>query len=113
MTSIPVNLSKGDMIMIFEPGYYYYVLTADEYGTLQEAMDIYLAENPEAQSFLSDFGQSTDGYYQQGYDNQSSDGYYQQGYDNQAADGYYQQYYDQSYDGYYQQSYDNQASDGY
>lgn len=49
--------------MIFEPGYYYYVLTADEYGTLQEAMEIYLAENPEAENFLNDFGQSSDGYY--------------------------------------------------
>ena len=28
--------------MIFEPGYYYYVLTADEYGTLAEAMEICL-----------------------------------------------------------------------
>ena len=57
--------------------------------------------------------QAGDGYYQQGYDNQAGDGYYQQGYDNQAGDGYYQQYYDQSYDGYYQQSYDNQSTDGY
>ena len=52
--------------MIFEPGYYYYVLSAADYALLQEAMENYLADHeddPAYYDFSSDFVLSDDGYY--------------------------------------------------
>ena len=45
---------------MFVKGNYYWLLSEDEYNILSEAMQMYLDENPEAQSFLGDFDIHTD-----------------------------------------------------